>query len=93
MRESVHRLKTLDIYWDAVKSGEKTFEVRVNDRAFQKGDTLELVRVSASNFVDDSAVIRKRITYLLQGGQLGIERTYCVLGLGDVEPPPAPQKE
>jgi|CXWL01.1.fsa_nt_gi hypothetical protein len=39
-----HELKTLPQYWDAVQRGEKTFEVRRDDRGFQKGDVLELVR-------------------------------------------------
>lgn len=88
---TTHRLKTIGIYWDAVASGEKTFEVRVNDRAFQTGDTLELVRLTEDGFYDTDMnrkpkVIVKRITYLLQGGQFGIEPRYCVLGLGDPTP-------
>jgi hypothetical protein len=91
MRETTHRLKTIDRYWDAVKCGEKTFEVRKNDRAFQTGDILELERwhfaFGGAFFRDDPRqIIRKRITYLLQGGQFGIEPGYCVLGLGDPTP-------
>jgi hypothetical protein len=92
-RATVHRLKTVGIYWDAVAAGLKTFEVRVNDRAFQTGDVLELVRLSDLHTGYDTGpdrqpkIIRKRITYLLQGGQFGIEPRYCVLGLGDTTPP------
>lgn len=37
-----HYLKTLPAYFDAVHRGDKTFEIRSNDRDFQTGDTLVL---------------------------------------------------
>ena len=90
---AIHQLKTHARYFDAVAEGRKTFEVRKNDRAFQTGDILELVKVEndyphayiAPPGAHWSAkhTIRKRITYLLQGGQFGIEPGFCVLGLAD----------
>jgi len=36
-----HELKILPVFYDAVKSGDKTFEIRWNgDRGYQKGDTV-----------------------------------------------------
>lgn len=46
MSERVHVLKTWPTYWDAVARGEKTFEVRKNDRFFQCGDVVDLVRMA-----------------------------------------------
>lgn len=92
MGETVHELKTWARYWDAVESGAKTFEVRKNDRAFQTGDLLELVKcanappyyyVNPPGELYGKTILRKRITYLLQGGQFGIEPGFCVLGLGE----------
>lgn len=87
-----HKLKTRGLYFDAVESGEKTFEVRLNDRAFQKGDILELQRLDETGHYTTppgrrfgKVSIKRRVTYLLQGGQFGIEPRYCVLGLGPVE--------
>lgn len=37
-----HVLKTLPRYWRAVDRGEKTFEVRKDDRAYAEGDILIL---------------------------------------------------
>jgi len=37
-----HCLKIWPQYYEAVASGDKTFEVRVNDRNFQRGDLVEL---------------------------------------------------
>lgn len=95
--QSIHELKTVNRYWDAVVAGTKTFEVRRNDRAFQTGDVIVLTRTTESGHYDtrpedrlgDGAFTKSqrsfRITYLLQGGQFGIEPGYCVLGLGPVE--------
>lgn len=79
----IHRLKTLPQYWDAVERGEKMFEVRRNDRAYQKGDAVELVRLDDrfQRFPDETKILRFRIGYVLQGGQFGIEPGYCVLQL------------
>ena len=38
----IHELKILPQYFKDVISGEKTFEIRKNDRAFRKGDMLAL---------------------------------------------------
>ena len=35
-----HEIKIREEYADAVLSGEKSFEVRENDRGYQKGDTV-----------------------------------------------------
>lgn len=79
-----HVLKTIDRYFDAIADGSKTFEVRKNDRAFQKGDTLYLQRWENTRFGLRESVpgqmLLAKITYVLQGGQFGIEPTYCVLG-------------
>lgn len=88
-----HKLKTLARYWEAIEDGRKTFEVRKNDRAFQTGDILVLEKIdNEGRFYEAEPgksmtpkTIRKRITYLLQGGQFGIEAGYCVLGLGEAK--------
>lgn len=38
----IHKLKTWPDYFEAVLNGEKTFEIRENDRGFQKGDIVVL---------------------------------------------------
>lgn len=80
-----HRLKTWPTYFRAVVSGEKTFEVRRDDRGFQKGDVLELIEHDPDIIAPLALSGRKvtaRITYVLTGGQFGIEPGFVVLGLG-----------
>ncbi len=90
-----HTLKTLPVYWDAVERGDKTFEVRRDDRGFQKGDHVALVRHDGvglappggfrhNEFSVDAltrSTLDRRIRYILTGGQLGIEPGYVVLQL------------
>lgn len=86
-----HELKTVEQYFDAVARGDKTFEVRKNDRAFQTGDVLILAKVDScgryitkTTFGFDKITLKRRISYILQGGQFGIEAQYCVLGLAEI---------
>lgn len=41
---TTHTLKTHPFAFDAIKRGEKNFEVRINDRGFQAGDIVVLQR-------------------------------------------------
>lgn len=92
---AVHVLKTLPDYWDAVDRGDKAFEVRRDDRGFQRGDILVLRRLH-KDWVDgkikeekrtvaqgraEYRELRRRVTYILTGGQLGIEAGYVVMAL------------
>jgi len=79
-----HHLKVWPAYWDAVKSGAKSFEVRRDDRGFQRGDVLVLRRwdTEGHRYMDDyEFAVRRRISYVLTGGQFGIEAGYVVMGL------------
>lgn len=89
---TIHELKAWERYFDAVADGRKPFEVRKNDRSFQTGDLVDLVKVEEAYphyYITPPGerfgkiTLRKRITYLLQGGQFGIEPGFCVLGLGE----------
>jgi Domain of unknown function (DUF3850) len=42
MQVATHELKVQPPYFDALLDGSKTFEVRRNDRAYQRGDVLVL---------------------------------------------------
>ena len=41
---ALHFLKTREPFFDAVKAGHKPFQVRKDDRGFQRGDTVVLQR-------------------------------------------------
>ena len=89
MTFQIHELKCWPEFFDAIEDGDKTFEVRVNDRGFQKGDFVILRRLEEIRsgcwkeecHYDLYYDLRRKITYVLTGGQLGIEPGYVVLGL------------
>ncbi len=62
-------------------SGEKTFEVRRDDRGFQIGDILRLKEYIADENKYTTRYIDAEVTYILYGGQFGIETGYVVMGL------------
>lgn len=80
-----HELKVSLAYWHPLANGEKPFEVRRDDRGFQRGDTLLLRCWNPTFNCHESAYepVRKRISYILTGGQFGIEPGYVVMGLQD----------
>ena len=60
-----HILKTWPEYYQAVWTGEKTFEIRVNDRNYQVGDLLVLQEFDPRTKEYTGSVLRKRVTYLI----------------------------
>lgn len=84
-----HILKTWPVYFDAVRDGLKNFEVRRDDRGFQKGDFVELRRTRPDSlhtveFGYDGKpmyVQTFKIGWILTGGQVGIEPGYIVFSL------------
>jgi hypothetical protein len=76
----IHTLKIFFDFYYAVKSGEKTFEVRENDRGYQKGDKL-ILRAYCTYYLDMPALFAE-VSYVLSG--FGIKEGFVVLGLKDV---------
>lgn len=80
-----HRLKTLAAFWSDLESGAKPFEVRRDDRNFSVGDILVLRWVPGDiqphSRVFAERLLRFKVTYILRGGQFGIEPGFCVMGI------------
>jgi hypothetical protein len=75
-----HHLKTLPEYFEAVRKGVKTFEVRKFDRLFRVGDILILNEYDPIDGHTGEFEVRQ-ITYILDGGQFGLEEGYCILAM------------
>jgi hypothetical protein len=76
----IHELKTWPEYYRDVTLGIKNFEVRKTDRLFCIGDKLVLKEFDPDTGYTGRSCERE-ITYILHGGQFGIEIGYCVMGL------------
>jgi Domain of unknown function (DUF3850) len=72
-------IKILAEFYHLVSDGTKTFEVRFNDRDYQVGDVLVLKDWTGTEYTGHQCTVQ--VTYVLQGGQYGIEAGYVVLGI------------
>jgi hypothetical protein len=88
---TTHRLKTWPSEWEAVRSGEKPFEVRAtHDRDFAVDDRLQLDEWDPEkggtihSFGYSGRVLTARVSYVLHGGRLGLPEKTAVLGLAGV---------
>lgn len=75
-----HELKTEMEYYQAIERGDKTFEVRKNDRNFQKYDMVILKEV-VNGIPTGRKLDPMEIIYILPGGIYGIAPDYCVMQL------------
>lgn len=88
----IHELKTWPLSFKMIESGVKNFEVRKNDRGFKVGDELLLKEFVPACYYEDcfedhytTKVLSRKIDSILDGGQFGIEKGYCVMSLGDTD--------
>lgn len=85
----IHDLKTDPEVFDAVARGEKTFEIRKDDRGFQVGDTLLLRRTRYTgeqmHFGDPLEYTGEQetrtVTHLLRGPLYGLVEGWVILSL------------
>lgn len=81
---NTHELKTWPRYYRQVERGDKTFEVRRDDRWFCVGDTLVLHEYDPDMCKHTGRSLTKTVTSVLRGGQFGIETGYVVMSLADL---------
>ena len=80
---AVHYLKIKAEYYTDVEIGLKTFELRKNDRDFQVGDVLMLIKLDDKGNETDQ-VTRVKVTYILKDcPQYGLKEGYAILGISN----------
>ena len=80
----VHRIKLSEDFAEAVLNGDKSFEIRKNDRGYQKGDTVifkvvERGGMAMEVFNHPLSGIEFEITYVISGW--GLQDGYVVFGI------------
>ena len=78
---TIHELKTWKEYFEEVFNGRKTFEVRKNDRNFKKGDIIILQEWDNETQDYTGRQMARGVSYILQGGQFGIENGFVVMAM------------
>lgn len=78
----IHELKILPEYFEAVLCGDKRFEIRKNDRNFQRGDFLRLKEWDGERYTGEQVDVLVR--YVLDGeagSKYGLDKDYCILSI------------
>ena len=78
----LHEIKLKEDYIEPVLSGNKNFEVRLNDREYQKGDLVKFKAVSRQGVTYVEPELENatfEITYVHSG--LGLQEGYVVFGI------------
>lgn len=73
-----HELKLAAMYFKDVATGEKSFELRKNDRGFKTGDALRLNEYADGK--ETGRHIEADIVYMLEDYN-GLQEGYCILGI------------
>lgn len=83
----IHELKIFSSFVYPIMDGEKTFEIRENDRGFQKGDRVQFKVVSDDWTRRNGSVINEfehkvfKITYVINGW--GLKNGFVVFGISE----------
>lgn len=85
----IHELKILSSFIRPICERSKTFEIRENDRGFQKGDRVQFKVVSDDWTRKNSSIVCEfehkvfEITYVINGW--GLKNGFVVFGIREVE--------
>ena len=74
---TIHILKIIPEYFIEVENGNKSFELRKNDRGFEVGD-LVIMEETKDGKPTGSKTAPRQITYIFKGGKYGLSDEYCI---------------
>lgn len=79
-----HELKILPQYFQPVWDGTKTFELRKDDRDYQRGDILVLREWDGEKYTGSALCVK--VTYILQDAdKYGLKNGYVIMGIRRIE--------
>lgn len=79
---AVHKLKVWSEFMTDLINGNKTFELRFNDRNFQIGDYLSLMEYDKFNKVYLDRLLLVKVTYILGGSSFdAIKKGFVVMSI------------
>ena len=88
----LHKLKIKNKYYQDIYYGDKTFELRKDDRNYQVGDLIEFTIIDSVPETDEkndksvsigvTANCLYKITYILKDvPEYGLDKDYCIFGI------------
>ncbi len=81
-----HALKTWPEYFKLQESGEKTFELRKDDRDYKVGDKFLSQEFDATTSKYTGKETMYTISYILRDSEFsGVKKGYCILQLKAIE--------
>jgi len=85
MNKKVHALKTHPEFFQAIIQRKKTFEIRKNDTDFKEGEIVMLEEYDPIEKEYTTDAILFVISYILDGGQFGLEEGFCAIGFNQFQ--------
>ncbi len=77
-----HKLKIRARYFDDIRCGDKTAEIRyAKDRDFNVGDLIEFAPVNDHGIQASCVRLTCEITHIVRGGEYGIHEDYDMLSI------------
>ena len=77
----IHELKIAPQWFEEIKSGKKTFEIRSSDKPFEEGDYLLLREWDDETYSYTGRELTRKITYVYKGdGSYGLAKGFYFLG-------------
>ena len=80
MEHKLHLLKTWTEFFNAIQRGEKTFEVRKNDRDFKPGDIVELQEWNPATHQYSGRSLTFTIGFIVDS-DFGLQSGFCAFSL------------
>lgn len=81
----LHELKIKEEYFNAIIRGEKTFELRKNDRDYQVGDLIHFKQIDGREYFNHSKDVYQIIYILKDVSEYGLDKEYCILAIKKLE--------
>jgi hypothetical protein len=80
----IHELKIYKEYFSLIISGLKSWELRKDDRDFERGDELVLKEYDGKELCYTGRFLHRKVDYVLKGGQFGLEEGYVIMSLSKI---------
>ena len=81
----LHELKIKEEYFNAILRGEKTFELRKNDRDYEVGDLIHFIKTDGLEYFNHSKDTYRIIYILKNVPEYGLKKDYCILAIKKLE--------